>query len=57
MSNKIKFTGTISAVKARIRLLRSFDQTHHAYLGYTLVMDAIIAGKEWEEKRRDAELV
>ncbi|HBR22070.1 MAG TPA: hypothetical protein DD713_05810 [Nitrospiraceae bacterium] len=48
MSAKIKFNGTITAVKARIRLLRSFDQVHHAYLGYTLVMDAVVDGKDWK---------
>ncbi len=51
MSDKIKFSGTITAVKARIRLLRSFDQVHHAYLGYTLVIEALVDGKEWKDCR------
>ena len=44
---KVKFKGTITAVKARIRLLRSFDQLSHSYLGYTLVMTALVNGREW----------
>lgn len=49
MSNKLRFEGTVTAVKARIRLLRSFDQVSHAYLGYTLVMDGVVDGKPWNE--------
>lgn len=51
MSNKLKFEGTITGVKARIRLLRSFNQISHAYLGYTLVMDAVVDGKQWNDLR------
>lgn len=51
MSEKLKFSGTITAVKARIRLLRSFDQISHAYLGYTLVMDGVVDEKEWKGLR------
>jgi hypothetical protein len=51
MSNKVKFEGTITAVKARIRLIRSFDEISHAYLGYTLVMDAIVEGKQRNDLR------
>jgi len=51
MSNKVKFEGTITAVKARIRLIRSFDEISHAYLGYTLVIDAIVEGKQWNDLR------
>ncbi|MFH1226700.1 MAG: hypothetical protein V1701_02200 [Planctomycetota bacterium] len=50
-SIKVKFQGAITAVKARIRLLRSFDQVSHAYLGYILVMDAVVDGKEWKDLR------
>lgn len=32
------FRGEVVAVKAGIRLLRSFDQVSHQYLGYTLVL-------------------
>ena len=51
MPDKVKFEGTIIAVKARIRLIRSFDIVNHAYLGYTLVMDAIVDGKQWDDLR------
>lgn len=36
---KLRFTGKVTAVKARISLLRSFDQIHHNYEGYVLVID------------------
>ena len=43
--NKINFTGTIVSVKARIRLIRSFDQVPtHQYQGYTLVLDGVVDG-------------
>jgi hypothetical protein len=48
---KQTFTGTITAVKARIRLLRSFDQISHAYLGYVLVLDGELDGQPVEELR------
>jgi hypothetical protein len=34
----ISFQGQVIAVKARIRLIRSFDQISHQYQGYTLVL-------------------
>jgi len=38
--DKIDFTGTIVSVKARLRLIRSFDQIPtHQYQGYTLILD------------------
>jgi hypothetical protein len=43
-STKAEFAGMVTAVKARIRLLRSFDQVSHAYLGYTLVLDGTVDG-------------
>lgn len=51
MPAKVRFSGIITAVKARIRLLRSFDQVAHAYLGYTLVLDGVVDGKEWKDLR------
>lgn len=51
MLGKSRFEGAITAVKARIRLLRSFDQVSHAYLGYTLVMNAMVDGREWKNLR------
>jgi hypothetical protein len=36
----VEFEGEVAAVKARIRLIRSFDQISHQYQGYTLVIAA-----------------
>ncbi|MCB1282407.1 MAG: hypothetical protein KDB18_12875 [Salinibacterium sp.] len=44
-SDAISFTGEILAVKARIRLCRSYDQVHHQYQGYTLVLAGEIDGE------------
>lgn len=44
---KISFEGKILTVKARIRLIRSFDQIPtHQYQGYTLVMKGKVEGIE-----------
>lgn len=46
---KVAFEGRVLAVKARIRLIRSFDQIPtHAYLGYTLVLQGRLGGVERE---------
>jgi len=50
-TDKQQFVGTVIAVKARIRLLRSFDQMSHAYLGYTLVLDGAVDGEPADELR------
>ncbi|TFH40798.1 MAG: hypothetical protein E4H01_15980 [Lysobacterales bacterium] len=43
--NKMDFTGTIVSVKARIRLVRSFDQVPtHQYQGYTLILNGEVDG-------------
>jgi hypothetical protein len=43
--DKILFTGRIVSVKARIRLIRSFDQVPtHQYQGYTLLLDGKVDG-------------
>lgn len=43
--DKIAFTGRIVGVKARIRLIRSFDQIPtHQYQGYTLILDGEVDG-------------
>src|ERR1700730_551698 len=39
-SGGVCFRGEVVAVKARIRLIRSFDQISHQYRGYTLVIAA-----------------
>lgn len=42
---KIAFTGRIVSVKARIRLIRSFDQIPtHQYQGYILILDRAADG-------------
>jgi len=44
--NKLSWRGTLISVQPRIRLLRSFDQRSHSYLGYVLrVMGVIGDGK------------
>lgn len=47
-STPLEFSGEIVAVKARIRLLRSYDQISHAYQGYTLVMKGEVGGARIE---------
>jgi len=45
--DKISFAGSITAVKARIRLIRSFDQTPtHQYQGYNLLLEGKLADVE-----------
>ncbi len=39
---KLKWEGTIISVQPRIRLIRSFDQSSHNYLGYMLLIDGKI---------------
>ena len=48
---KIPFEGEVLAVKARIRLIRSFDEISHQYQGYTLVMRGVIGDGEPDEFR------
>lgn len=60
--NKITWSGLIVAVQPRIRLMRSFDERHHSYLGYVLHIDGtcgdqvgeflIAVGKGAHEKHR-----
>jgi hypothetical protein len=43
--NKFAFSGMIVSVKARIRLIRLFDQVPtHQYQGYTLILDGEVDG-------------
>jgi hypothetical protein len=61
-SEKISWSGRVVAVQPRIRLLRSFDERSHSYLGYVLCIDGtcggeagkflIAAGKAAYEKHR-----
>ena len=48
MSAKLQWRGTITSVQPRIRLLRSFDERSHSYLGYVLQLDGEVGG----ERRR-----
>ncbi len=50
-TTKQAFAGTVTGVKARIRLCRSFDQIHHVYQGYTLVLDGTLEGEPADELR------
>jgi hypothetical protein len=50
-TTKQEFAGAVAAVKARIRLCRSFDQIHHAYQGYTLVLEGTLDGDPTHELR------
>lgn len=43
---KTAWSGRIVSVQPRIRLLRSFDQRSHSYLGYNLVIEGLIDGEE-----------
>jgi len=44
MVDKLLFAGRVVAIQPRIRLMRSFDQRHHSYLGYLLRIDGTIGG-------------
>ena len=43
---KIAWQGTVISVQPRIRLLRSFDERSHSYLGYMLQIDGVIGGEK-----------
>jgi hypothetical protein len=43
-SEKISWSGRVVAVQPRIRLLRSFDERSHSYLGYVLRIDGTCGG-------------
>ena len=42
-TDKIEWSGRITAVQPRIRLMRSFDERSHSYLGYVLRVEGTIA--------------
>jgi hypothetical protein len=46
MNEKLNWRGTLLAIQPRIRLMRSFDQRSHSYLGYVLHMRGTIADEE-----------
>jgi hypothetical protein len=45
---KLFFQGIVASVQPRIRLLRSFDQRNHSYLGYVLRVNGIIRDTQLE---------
>ncbi len=47
-TNKIGWLGKILSVQPRIRLMRSFDERSHSYLGYVLWVDGTIADEPGE---------
>jgi hypothetical protein len=48
MTTKVEWQGTVISVQPRIRLMRSFDQRSHSYLGYVLRLRGTIDGQERE---------
>jgi hypothetical protein len=44
-TNKIEWSSRIQAVQPRIRLMRSFDEWSHSYLGYVLRIDGTCGGE------------
>jgi hypothetical protein len=46
--DKVAWQGMLTSVQPRIRLLRSFDQRNHAYLGYALRVRGTINDEEQE---------
>jgi len=45
---KIDWQGEITSVQPRFRLMRSFDERHHTYLGYAFRIRGIIDGSDAE---------
>ncbi len=43
---KVFWTGKVISVQPRIRLMRSFDERSHSYLGYTLHIDGSVSEEE-----------
>lgn len=48
MSQKTDWQGILISIQPRIRLLRSFDQRSHSYLGYTLRVQGLIGDDDRE---------
>ena len=47
-TDKIEWSGRIQAVQPRIRLMRSFDERSHSYLGYVLRVEGTIGDEPGE---------
>ena len=43
--DKVEWTGRITAVQPRIRLMRSFDERSHSYQGYVLRVEGAVGGE------------
>lgn len=50
----IPWRGQLAGVQSRIRLLRSFDQRHHSYLGYVLGIDGVCGDESGEFPIQDS---
>ena len=48
VSEKIAWRGVVTSVQPRIRLLRSFDQRSHGYLGYVVRLGGEVGGERRE---------
>ena len=48
MTEKMSWQGTLLSVQPRIKLMRSFDQRNHSYLGYTLLLQGRIGESDGE---------
>ena len=46
MNEKVPWQGVIRGVQPRIRLIRSFDESQHSYLGYLLRIDGTIGTEQ-----------
>jgi len=44
--DKISWSGKVVSIQPRIRLMRSFDQRAHSYLGYTLTIEGVVGEEE-----------
>src|SRR4030043_927749 len=47
-SDKLSWRGKLTSIQPRIRLLRSFDQRSHSYLGYALRVKGTIGNEQRE---------
>jgi hypothetical protein len=45
-TGKVDWSGKVVSIQPRIRLMRSFDQRSHNYLGYTLQIQGNVGGEE-----------
>ena len=45
---KVDWRGRVVSIQPRIRMVRSFDERGHSYLGYSLILEGVIGGEERE---------